>query len=239
MERIRTLLVDDHQIMCQGVRLLLEREPDFLVLAEEAHDGREAIELARAHSPDAVVMDLNMPGLNGIEATRRIVHDSPGTRVIALTGHTDARRVCEALEAGASGYVVKDAAAQELIGAIRAAVAGQTYLSPRISGQVEWVSANGNGHHAAAGPGPGVRPVVPRDSAFERLSAREREVLQLTAEGKATKQIAQCMGVSLKTAETHRRSVMHKLGMQSIAELTKYAIRVGLTTIDDAREPDA
>jgi DNA-binding NarL/FixJ family response regulator len=235
MERIRTLLVDDHQIMCQGVRLLLEREPDFLVLSPEAHDGREAIELAQEHRPDVVVMDLNMPGLNGIEATRRILRDSPGTRVIALTGHTDARRVCEALEAGASGYVVKDAAAEELIGAIRAAVAGQTYLSPRIAGQVQWVGASGgNGRHSGAG----ARPVVPRDSAFERLSAREREVLQLTAEGKATKQIAQTLGVSLKTAETHRRSVMHKLGMQSVAELTKYAIRVGLTTIDD-QEPDA
>jgi DNA-binding NarL/FixJ family response regulator len=238
MEKIRTLLVDDHQIMCQGVRLLLEREPDFIVLAAEAHDGREAIDLAREHRPDAVVMDLNMPDLNGVEATRRIVRDSPGTRVIALTGHTDARLVCDALEAGASGYVVKDAAAQELIGAIRAAVAGKTYLSPRIAGLIEWVAGGASGNGRPDAPRGGARPVVPRDSAFERLSAREREVLQLTAEGKATKQIAQCMGVSLKTAETHRRSVMHKLGMQSIAELTKYAIRVGLTTIDDTRHPD-
>jgi DNA-binding NarL/FixJ family response regulator len=217
--KIRTLLVDDHQIMCQGVRMLLQREPDFTVLADEAHDGRQAVELAREYQPQAVVMDLNMPELNGIEATRRILRDSPATRVIALTGHTDPRRVAEALSAGASGYVLKDGVAEELIGAIRSAVAGQVYLSPAVAGMVEC--------------GQDGRPECPSGrSAFERLTPREREVLQLTAEGKAIKEVAVAMGVSIKTAETHRRAIMHKLDMHSVAELTKYAIREGLTTAE-------
>jgi DNA-binding NarL/FixJ family response regulator len=214
----RILLVDDHRVLCQGMRVLLDREPEFTVVAT-AHDGREAQELARKHRPEVVVMDISMPELNGIDATRRILEELPATKIIALTVHGDRRTVAEMLAAGAAAYVLKDAAVDELVSAIRTATAGKVYLSPRVAGVVVEQYVHRGEQNGSSG-------------VYERLTAREREVLQLTAEGKATKEVANCLKVSIKTAETHRRSIMEKLGLHSIAELTKYAIREGLTTVE-------
>jgi DNA-binding NarL/FixJ family response regulator len=225
---INILLVDDHKIVREGLRSLLEAEDDFRVVAEAA-DGRAAVELAREHSPAVVVMDIAMPQLNGIEATRQIINSLPRAKVIALSMHSDRRFMSEMLRAGASGYLLKDAASEELIQAIRTVVGGNVYLSPQITDVVVddylrrlpdgGALAPAHGHGAARG-------------AFTALTAREREVLQLMSEGKATKQIAMILHVSIKTVETHRRQLMEKLDLHSVAELTKYAIREGLTTVD-------
>jgi DNA-binding NarL/FixJ family response regulator len=212
----RVLIVDDHQILSQGIRHLLQREPDFVVVAD-APDGRTAVELARKHRPQVVVMDISMPELNGVDATRLILRELPGCKVVALTARTDHRMVTDMLAAGATGYVVKDAAVEELVAAVRAALDGRVYLSPRVTGVVVDQCVNGTS---------GARTV------FERLTSREREVLQLTAEGKATKEVARALNVSVKTAETHRRAIMEKLDLHSVAELTKYAIREGLTAVE-------
>ena len=184
----------------------------------EADNGRRAVELVDELAPDVVVMDIGMPELNGIEATRRIVHDHPHTRVIALSMHSDRRFLGEILKAGASGYLLKDGAFEELAGAIRTVIGNKMYLSPRIADVVveDYV------RHLPRG----------EPSAFAALTPREREVLQLLAEGKATKQAAACLHVSVKTVETHRRQIMTKLDIHSVAELTKYAIREGLTTVE-------
>jgi DNA-binding NarL/FixJ family response regulator len=203
--------------MREGLKSLLNDEPDLEVISE-ADNGRRAIELAEELRPEVVVMDIGMPELNGIEATRRIVLDHPETKVIALSMHSDRRFMAEILKAGAAGYLLKDAAYEELAGAIRTVVADKMYLSPRIADVVveDYV------RHMPRG----------EPSAFAALTAREREVLQLLAEGKATKQAAACLHVSVKTVETHRRSIMTKLDIHSVAELTKYAIREGLTTVE-------
>src|SRR3954453_19673191 len=220
------LLVDDHKIVREGLRSLLEAEDDFRVIAEAA-DGRAAVELAREHKPGVVVMAIAMPQLNGIEATRQIVNALPGVKVIALSMHSDRRFMSEMLRAGASGYLLKDAASEELIQAIRTVVSGNVYLSPQITDVVvdDYLRRlpDGGALTPARSGGRG---------AFTALTAREREVLQLMAEGKATKQIAMILHVSIKTVETHRRQLMEKLDLHSVAELTKYAIREGLTTVD-------
>ena len=215
--KTRILLADDHRIMRQGLKSLLEAEPDMQVVGE-ADNGRRAVELAAEHGPDVVVMDIGMPELNGIEATRRIVHDQPGTRVVALSMHGDRRFMSEVLKAGASGYLLKDGAFDELAGAIRTVMGSRMYLSPRVADVVveDYVRQL-----------PRAEPGV-----FAALTPREREVLQLLAEGKATKQAAAALHVSVKTVETHRRQIMTKLDIHSVAELTKYAIREGLTTAD-------
>jgi DNA-binding NarL/FixJ family response regulator len=214
----RILLVDDHKIMRQGLKSLLAREPDMEVIGE-ADDGRAGLEMARELRPDVVLMDISMPGLNGIDATRRMLDIKPSIKVLALTAHSDRNMVREILKAGAMGYIVKDSAVEELVQAVHTAIDGRVYLSPRIAGLVVvgFVDENGNGG------APGV---------FSRLTAREREVLQLMAEGKATKEVARALSVSVKTAETHRRAIMQKLDLHSVAELTKYAVREGLTSID-------
>ena len=180
------------------------------------------MKLAAELAPDVVVMDINMPDLNGIEATRQITRGNgrPGhaPRVVGLSAYSDRRFTLEMLNAGATGFVVKDAAFAELADAIRTVVADKVYLSPSIAGVVA------EGYASREGPGD-----VP--SAFSQLSPREREILQLTAEGKAMKEIAVELEISIKTVETHRRKVMDKLGMESVAELTKYAIREGLTSL--------
>lgn len=214
---IRIVLADDHQIVRDGLRSLLESQPDMEVVAE-ADNGRTTVQLARELRPDVVVMDVGMPELNGIEATRQITGALPGVKVIALSMHSDRRYVEGMLAAGASGYVLKDSAFEELAGAIATVVAGRTYLCPTAADIV-------------------VNSFVRRRTgrvASERraLTPREREVLQLLAEGKATKQIASLLGVSVKTIETHRSRIMHKLDIRSVAELTKYAIREGLTSLD-------
>jgi DNA-binding NarL/FixJ family response regulator len=214
----RVFLVDDHKIMRQGLKSLLAREPDMEVVGE-AEDGRLAIDQAREARPDVVLMDISMPGLNGIDATRRLVENAPGLKIVALSAHSDRNMVREILKAGAMGYVVKDSAVEELMQAVRTAIGGRVYLSPRVAGLVVegFVEERGLG-----GP----------SGVFNRLTAREREVLQLMAEGKATKEVARALSVSVKTAETHRRAIMQKLDLHSVAELTKYAVREGLTSLD-------
>ena len=212
--RITTLLADDHQMMRQGVRALLERQDDMKVVAE-ANDGRSAVELARKHKPSVAVLDITMPGLNGIEAARKIADALLGTRTIILSVHADRRFVTEAMRAGAAGYVLKDCAFEELAYAVRVAVANQTYLSPAIA---RTVVEDYMGHSPWQ-----------RSSAFVALTDRERQVLQSLAEGRSAKLTARDLGVSIKTVETHRANIMRKLGKHSIAELTKYAIRQGLT----------
>lgn len=214
---IRIVLADDHHIVRDGLRSLLEEQGDMEVIAE-AENGRDAVALAAELRPDVVVMDVGMPDLNGMEATRQVLERARGTRVVALSMHSDRRFVAGMLEAGASGYVIKDAAFEELARAIRAAVDGRTFLCPAVAGVVVEDYLN---RRAADEPTP-ARPLTPR----------EREVLQLLAEGSATKQIAARLGVSVKTVETHRSHIMAKLNIHSVAELTKYAIREGLTSLD-------
>src|SRR4051812_30872715 len=211
------LLVDDHQILRQGLKALLNDQPDFRVT--EADTGRAAVGKAAELSPDVVVMDLAMPGLNGIDATRQINDMNPAIKVIALSAHSDKRMITEALRAGASGYVPKDAAFEELANAIRQVLAGKVYISPKIAVAVREALTesvnNGDLSHVRG-----------------RLTSREREVLQLLAEGKSTKEVAAVLHVGVKTVETHRRQMMEKLQMYSLAELTKYAIREGITSVE-------
>ena len=212
------LLADDHKIFRDGLRSLLEQHDDLEVIAE-AEDGRTAADLARQLRPNVVIMDISMPGLNGIDATRLIVTQAEGTKVIALSVHADAKFVASMLKAGATGYVLKECAFEELKDAIHAVLSNRIYLSERITGVV-------------------VESYVSRLSAADRsappaLTSREREVLQLMAEGRATKEVALQLHISVKTVETHRKHIMDRLDLHSIAELTKYAIREGLTTLDD------
>jgi DNA-binding NarL/FixJ family response regulator len=214
---VKILLADDHKIMRDGLRSMIEKQKDMKVVAE-AEDGRTAVSLAQELSPDVVVMDIAMPELNGIEATRQVVASSPGIKVIALSMHSDRRFVSGVLKAGASGYLLKESAFEELVQAIQIVCSGKTYLSPSIAHIVvkDYVSGS---------PDTG-SPSLPA------LTPREREVLQLLAEGKSTKQIALGLHLSAKTIETHRGRMMKKLGMNSLAQLTKYAVREGLTTLE-------
>ncbi len=205
---LRVLLADDHQVVRQGLRELLSKE-GFHIVAEAA-DGREAVRLAQGLCPDVAVVDLSMPLLNGVDAAREIQRSSPRTAVILLTMHTEDAYVLNALRAGIRGYVLKSQATADLLEAIRAVARGSIYLSPRVSGVL--VQAF-NGRTSAA-----------RDP----LSGREREVLQLVAEGKTTKEIARLLGVSVKTAESHRTRIMEKLDIHETAGLVRYAVRQGL-----------
>jgi DNA-binding NarL/FixJ family response regulator len=213
---VRIVIADDHRIVREGLRHLLEKRTDFKVVAE-APDGESAVRLAKELSPDIVILDISMPGLNGIEATRRILAERPEVRVLALSMHSDRRFVIETLKAGASGYVLKDSAFDELARAIEVVMARGAFLSPAITGMVvrDYVAQAGCGDAAA----------------FSVLTPREREVLQLMAEGQSTKAIATRLAVSVKTVETYRQQVMEKLNLHSVAELTKYAIREGLTEL--------
>ena len=215
---IRVLIADDHKIMLAGLRSLLEKQTDFEVVGE-AENGRKAVQMAQEKTPDVVVMDVSMPDLNGIEATKQIIESLPDTRVIALSMHSDKRFVMGMLRAGASGYLLKDCASQELANAIAQVAGGKKYLSPEITGVViDDFLLGGSSEEVTTAASP--------------LSPREREVLQLIAEGWSTKQIASHLYVSIKTIETHRRQIMRKLDLHAIADLTKYAIREGLTSIE-------
>ncbi len=215
---IKVLLADDHKIFREGLLALLNTIPDIEVVAQ-AENGLRALQLVREVKPDVIVMDVTMPDLNGIETTHRLMTEFSDIKVIALSMHSDHRLVSGMLAAGASGYLLKDCAFEELEKAVRAAMANDMYLSPRIARTVI-------DHH--------VRNPSPAQSLiFSVLSAREREILQLLAEGKNMKQIAFHLHVGIKTVETHRRRLMKKLKLISIAELTKYAIREGLTSIED------
>ncbi len=205
---IQVLLADDHQIVRQGLRAMLEHE-GFKVVGEAA-DGREAIRLAESTHPDVVILDLAMPALNGLDAARDILRGSPRTKAILLTMHTEDPYVLEALRAGVSGYVLKTQATVDLVQAIREVMRGAIYLSPGVSKAV--VEAYRN------------KSDLPPDP----LSPREREVLQLVAEGKTTKEVAALLGISVKTAESHRTRIMSKLGIHETAGLVRYAIRRGI-----------
>ena len=209
--KIKILLADDHKIVREGIRTLIEKQPGLEVIGE-ADSGRMALKLALELKPDVVIMDITMPDLNGIEATRQIHSETPSVKVIALSMHSDKRLVAGMLMAGASGYLLKeDCDSVELARAIQAVATNQIYLSPKISEVVvkDYVRQLST---AASSP-------------FSILTPREREVLQLLAEGKSTKEIASSLHVSVKTIETHRNKLMEKLDIRSIAELTKYAIR--------------
>jgi DNA-binding NarL/FixJ family response regulator len=215
MASIRILLADDHDVVRTGIRGVLERLPDVEVVGE-AENGRAAIDLARNLAPNLVLMDIAMPDLNGLEATRQIVALGADTRVIILSMHSSGEFVTEVLKAGASGYILKNTAAREVPLAIAAVSRGGVYLSPAIAGLVVQRLK---------------RPDKPGE-AFSTLSAREREVLQLLAEGKTSKEIAAALNVSPKTVESHRGQIMDKLNLRTVAELTKFAIREGLTSLD-------
>jgi two-component system response regulator NreC len=215
MQKVRVLIADDHKIVREGLRSMLEKEP-WIEVVGEAEEGRMTLRLAQELTPDIIIMDLAMPNLNGIEATRQIVAEFPKIKVIALSMHSDRRFVLNMFKAGAKGYMIKDCAFKDLAHAIRVVVANQTYMSNEIADIVL------KGYLASA--------AFEKSSAFELLSPREREVLQLLAEGKTSSQIAETLHVSVKTIETHRAQLMAKLEVKSIAELTKYAIREGLTT---------
>jgi two-component system, NarL family, response regulator NreC len=209
---MKVVLADDHRMMRDGLRAVLEKA-GVRVLGEAAN-GHEAIAEAKRLRPDVVVMDVGMPELNGIDATKRLIAELPGTKVLALSMTADRRYVSAMLEAGASGYLLKNAASEELLSALASVTRGETYLSPAIT------KATG---------APAMRRRTP--SGLERpLSTREREVLQLIAEGKSSKEIGATLGIALPTVETHRRQLMAKLNLRTIAELTKYAIREGLTS---------
>lgn len=211
------LLVDDHAIIREGLRSLLEKQPDMEVLAD-TDEGRKAVELVRELSPDVVIMDVTMAGLNGIEATRLITAEFPTVKVIALSIHSQRRFIADMLSAGAAGYILKECLFDELVQAIQAVAVGGRYLSPRIADVVveDYVK----------------RLSITADSPLAALTGREREVLQLVAEGKSTKEIAVELHVSTKTIEANRRQIMEKLDVHSVAELTKYAVREGLTTLE-------
>lgn len=215
---IRTLLVDDHAILREGLRAFLDKLPDVVVVGEAA-DGREAAAKVAALSPDLVIIDVSMPELNGVEATRRIRELSEHTAVIGLSAHAEPRVVAEMLRAGASGFVAKAGPPEELIHAIAAVRVGGTYLSPQVARSVVQAFVRTTPDSSSA---PDASP----------LSSREREVLQLIAEGHGTKEIADELCVSPKTIESHRRQIMGKLGIHSVAGLTKYALREGITALE-------
>jgi two-component system NarL family response regulator len=214
MMTTRILLVDDHELMREGLRSILEGDPDAEIVGE-ASTGREAVVLARTLKPDVVVMDVGMKDLNGIDATRQIRAELPKIHVIALSSHSDSRYVSAMLEAGACGYVLKANAYADLREALQAARQGKSYLCAEVTKGV--VDASLHGSHRGAEPS---------------LSEREREVLQLLAEGLSSPQIGKRLFIATSTVETHRRSIMRKLEIHSVADLTKWAIREGLTELE-------
>lgn len=221
MNPIRTLLADDHTIVRAGIRALL-RDIEGITIVAEADNGRDAVALAREKTPDLAIMDISMKELNGIEATAQIRLQSPGTRVLMLSMHTTEDFVRRALKAGASGYIVKDSAPLELKMAIEAIMRGEVYISSRVSKSLVSGLVEKGAQEAS--------------SSIEALTPRQREILQLIAEGKSTKEIAFILEVSVKTVETHRAGLMERLGIRDVAGLVVYALRHNLISIDRLQE---
>ncbi|HEY4690577.1 MAG TPA: response regulator transcription factor [Anaerolineae bacterium] len=223
MNPIRILLADDHTLVRAGIRALLNGLKGIEVVAE-CGDGHEALRLIEQQPPDVAMIDISMPGLNGLEVASRVTKQWPDVRVIILSMHATEEYVLQALRAGASGYLLKDAGPSELELAIRAVMRGETYLSPAVSKHVvEEYRRRVSGEAAVSGAEP---------SPFEQLTPRQREILQLIAEGHSTHDIAQRLSISVKTVETHRAQLMERLGIHDIAGLVRYAIRMGLVNTD-------
>lgn len=218
MKHSRIIVVDDHSIVRVGLKALIEKEPEYKVVGEAA-DGREGADLVDRLQPDAVIMDIAMPGLNGIEATLRIKKQNPQIKILILSMHLDKAYVSETLRAGASAYLVKEQASDELVPAIKAVLSGKTYLSPGATDLVlqDFLETG---------------TTTPEPTAFTELTKREREVLQAISEGKSVREIGESLHISPKTVETHRRNIMERLNIRSVAGLTRYAIRHGLTSAD-------
>ncbi len=214
MQEIRILLADDHSVMRSGLRVLLERQPGFRVIAEAA-DGRETVDMAEAHLPDVLVVDIAMPRLNGIDAVREITGKHPKIAVIILSMHSDEGYVLRALKAGARGYLLKDSPEADLIGAIRAVHDGKAFFSPAISKML----AEDYLRHLRQRGG---------EDTYELLTAREREVLHMLAEGRSNKEVASILNLSLYTVETHRSNILQKLNLKGTPELILYAVRKGV-----------
>jgi two-component system response regulator NreC len=214
MSQIRIVLADDHAVMRTGLRLVLERQADFAVVGE-ASDGREAVALVQRETPDVLVMDIGMPNLNGIEAARQVGAAAPQVAVVILSMHSDEAYVLRALKAGARGYLLKESAESDLIAAIRAVHAGKAFFSPAVSRMLVEDY---------------VRQLQDREieDSYELLTTREREILQLVAEGKSNKEVAAILNLSLYTIETHRGNLMEKLGLHTVPELILYAVRKGV-----------
>ena len=214
MKKIRVLLADDHNLIRAGLRLVAEQQPD-LTVAGEAADGRQAVAMAHSLKPDVVVMDIGMPDLNGIEAARQIRESLPDTQIVMLSMHSDEGYILRALKAGARAYLLKDSAEADLARAIRAAVEGKSFFSPAV-GKVLLEDYMRKLQRTGA------------EDSYELLSPREREILQLVAEGKSSKQIAHALSLSVYTVETHRAKIMQKLNLRGIPELILYAVRKGI-----------
>lgn len=216
MRKTRILLADDHQLMRSGLRLMLERQPDLAVVGE-ASDGREAVSLAKSLKPEVVVMDIGMPNLNGIEAARQMTQENPQLAVVIVSMHSDESYVLRALKAGARGYLLKDSAEVDLIKAVNAVGSGKSFFSPAVSKMllddyVRKLKRTGN------------------EDPYDLLTPREREILQLIAEGKSNKDIANLLNLSVYTVESHRSNLMEKLNLRGLPEVILYAVRRGIIT---------
>jgi two-component system response regulator NreC len=214
MRKIRIALADDHKLMRSGLRVLLEQQPDLTVVGE-ASDGREAVALVASQRPDVLVMDIGMPSLNGIEAAAQITQSNPEAAIVMLSMHSDESYVLRALKAGAKGYLLKDSAEADLIRAVRAVAEGKSFFSPAVSkvlldDYVRKLKRSGT------------------EDPYDLLTPREREVLQLVAEGKSNKEVAQLLNLSVYTVETHRSNIMEKLNLHGVPELILYAVRKGI-----------
>lgn len=218
MEKIRLLLADDHNVLRQSLTLLLGKETDFEVVGQ-AEDGIQAVQMAEELQPNVVLMDISMPHLNGIEATRRIKQKSPDIKVLVLTMYSDERYISQVLRAGASGYLLKDASKEELLSAIHSVTRGESYLSPRISRKLidDYVRISDD-------------PL--EDSAYSLLTNREREIFQLMTENRSSREIGEMLSISPKTVKNHRGNIMEKLDLHSQREVLKYALGLGLIDVD-------